>query len=175
MPLPSAPPVAAPALASPSLVAPSLAAPRRAGLLPDDDPSLVLVHVRTRPEGALVNIDGQAAGKSPLRIKVKPGRHEVEAIRPRYQTEKLTADAPADLLLLLKRPTATVRFSSDPPGADVRVDGDPVGITPVEIQLPAYITYKVELSAPGSALWHKRVMVRPTLTQVEATLAPKIP
>jgi hypothetical protein len=42
-----------------------------------------------------------------------------------------------------------VKVVSDPPGASVVVDGQPVGATPVELTLTRKTTHTVEVAAPG--------------------------
>lgn len=43
----------------------------------------------------------------------------------------------------------TVKVVSDPPGATVVIDGQPVGTTPAEVKLGRKTSHTVEVSAPG--------------------------
>jgi hypothetical protein len=55
----------------------------------------------------------------------------------------------------------TLVIRSEPPGAHVVLNGDPVGMTPVETPFTTYGVYDVVLSAPTCARLQTRVEVAP--------------
>lgn len=58
------------------------------------------------------------------------------------------------------QPPAKVNFTSQPDGADVYVDGNFVGNTPTQLQLPAG-SYKISVQAPGHKNWEREVKLMP--------------
>ncbi len=110
-------------------------------------PSTGSLRVATQPEGARVLLDGAERGSSPLVLEALPlGTYRVRIEHGGFEPEELeasiTAEAPtASLELVLRsqvpatpaapRP-ALFRVRSDPPGAQVAIDGKDVGVTPIE-------------------------------------------
>lgn len=94
--------------------------------------------VQTNPNGSDVFLDGDFIGVTPLRFSARPGRHDLEITRDGYRTvtrsfvtrpgETIRIEASLERI----RRDATVDFRTTPSGADVFVDGDFVGVTPVD-------------------------------------------
>jgi hypothetical protein len=61
------------------------------------------------------------------------------------------------LLLAACKAERTLRFTSDPPGAEVSLDGTPVGLTPVEVEFFHYGTRRVVFRRPGYGTTSLRV------------------
>lgn len=120
-----------------------------------------VLEARSRP-GARVFLDGQELGPAPLRQAVGVGRHVVEA-----RGEGSARSAPATVVVGPDRVTVvdlevqaaegTLRLTSVPPGAEVRVDGRPAGLTPATLALPAGEHQVAMLS--GEAEWRETVLV----------------
>lgn len=91
----------------------------------------------TTPPTATVSIDGHAVGKTPLAdVPVEPGRHEVKVSAPRYKpairTIEIEGRETRDHLSLALAPAwGTLDIATDPPGAEVKLDGKPIGQTPL--------------------------------------------
>jgi hypothetical protein len=126
--------------------------------------------VVTRPAGATVAIDGAAAGRTPLVAHVAAGHHEVVLTKDRYATTTTATNAPGHVRLDLKRPPATLRITSTPSQAEVVIGGEPRGLTPLEIKLPAYERYAVRVNAPGGRTWSKTVYLNKLTNRVDAKL-----
>ena len=109
---------------------------------PEPPPRLVVesgsLIVTSEPEGAIV--DGQKAGATPIELQLPLSVHELvierEGFYPEELTASLTADAPNQTLSLALRPEppkpAFVRIRSEPPGAQVEIDGNVFGSTPTD-------------------------------------------
>jgi TonB family protein len=110
-------------------------------------PSTGSLRVLTEPPGARVSIDGQERGTSPLVLETLPlGSYRVRIEQNGFEPEELeaaiTAEAPAASLDVALRPQAPqapaaprpaiFRVRSDPPGAQVAIDGKDVGVTPID-------------------------------------------
>jgi serine/threonine-protein kinase len=105
------------------------------------------LRVTTQPDGARVLVNGEERGSSPLLLESLPlGTYQVRiesnGFEPEVLDASITAEAPAASLDVALRPQAPAapaaprpalfRIRSDPPGAQVAVDGKDVGVTPIE-------------------------------------------
>ena len=111
---------------------------------------------------AEVRIDDKPAGRTPLEdVEVDPGRHTVSVSSERY----LQAEKPVDIIGKGERQTlsfaleaawGTVRVATEPPGADIRLNGRlAAGTTPLTAE-PVQGTYELEISKEG---WKPAVRV----------------
>ncbi len=163
--------VVVPAARSPAVVAPPVAAgPRPAstgGARPPSEPVRARVaapalqlRVTTSPPGALVFVDGEQRGASPLSISVVAGAHDVVAERPRWQSAHARIDGPGHVQLTLSRPQTRLRIVSATPGALVRLDGREVGATPLELDADAYELHFIRVELDGR-VWRRKIYLRP--------------
>jgi TonB family protein len=110
-------------------------------------PSTGSLRVATQPEGARVLVNGEERGSSPLLLDALPlGTYQVRIESGGFEAEELeaaiTAEAPAASVDVTLRPQpkaapaaprpAVFRIRSNPPGAEVAIDGRQVGVTPIE-------------------------------------------
>jgi hypothetical protein len=95
--------------------------------------------VDTRPAAADVFLDGQLVGATPLALAVQPGAHTLilrhgEAERSVAFTATAGQQLAQYLELTAAEPaveTARLSIATDPPGAQVSIDGRPRGVSPV--------------------------------------------
>ena len=115
------------------------------------------LRVETDPPGAAVYIDGENAGPSPVALaRVRPGVHMVRVARDGYAPAGLTLEVrngePLLPLRFVMEPLlAKLRVRSEPAGALVRLDGQPVGTTPLESLDLATGHHEVRLERRGYA------------------------
>lgn len=72
-----------------------------------------------------------------------------------------------------------IKVEAQPSGADVEYNGNMIGSTPCEIEVPAGVQGTLRISAPGYDTWEKRIMpasnavmrIRPTLQKAKAPVA----
>ncbi|MDB4970371.1 MAG: Heat shock protein Hsp70 family protein [Myxococcales bacterium] len=131
----------------------------------------VTLSITTLPPGSTVFVDGEARGPSPLVLAVAPGAHDVVAERARYATAHAHVDGPGHVQLTQERPRATLRVTSLPPGAEVRLDGRRVGTTPLEIPCAGYELHRLQLDN-GERTARRRVYVRPPMASVTVEMTP---
>ncbi len=124
-----------------------------------------LVTLAADPEvGAEVLLDGEPIGVTPLADhEIRPGRHRLEFAAPRYLPKVLEIDVAGgherqSVVATLTPSWAPVTFTTEPPGAEVLVDGEPVGTTPLEAELTAG-TREVEVRLRGYNAWRNRINV----------------
>jgi hypothetical protein len=127
--------------------------------------------VTSKPPGASVRIDGSDRGHTPVSVPLAAGPHEVSLTLERYAEYTETVNAPGTIDAQMRRPKATLIVTSAPVGAEVTVNGTKHGKTPLSIAVQAYEGYMVEVAAPGSKPWKRRVYVKVPGTSVKATLA----
>jgi len=97
--------------------------------------------VDTRPAAAEVFIDGQRVGATPVVLAVQPGTHTLTLRNGDAERRVVFAAAPGEQLAqyldLKAEPgvqSARLSITTDPPGAQVAVDGRPRGISPVVVE-----------------------------------------
>jgi formylglycine-generating enzyme required for sulfatase activity len=116
-------------------------------------------------QGAEVFIDGRLAGAAPLEpLEVSPGRRRIEIRSERYLPAAAEVDVEGcdrlqELTLALAPNWSGVAVSSIPAGAAVKVDGRPLGKTPVELELAAG-SHEIEISADRHKTWRERIEVK---------------
>ncbi len=129
------------------------------------DGTLVVV---SEPAGATVTIDSEYRGRAPLEIAVVPGtNHTVRLSLAGHETFStdvaVKSGSRSEVRASLARLTGEVVFSSQPPGAQLLIDGEPQGTTgrtlelearphEIEIRLDGYLPFRTKLTPePGLA------------------------
>jgi formylglycine-generating enzyme required for sulfatase activity len=116
------------------------------------------------PEEGVARIDGREAGKVPGVFELPSGRYTVVIDTGRYldfETEVLI-EGLGKLQKLEPQLTpgwAMVSVTSEPAGAELRVDGESQGRTPVRLELMAG-SHRVEIAHPGYKPWVSDVQVQ---------------
>lgn len=114
--------------------------------------------ISSTPPRAGVWLDGQWLGATPVRGKnLPPGEHVVRLARFGSKTlvkhvslRKGANNLAFDLAALAD---SGISISSDPPGAEVRLDGQPCGVTPVELRGVPPGAHAVRLTLVGYLDW----------------------
>jgi hypothetical protein len=126
---------------------------------PSTAPALARLTVTTRPDGAQVSIDGEARGVTPLTLSVNPGPHTL-AVRTGGQERVVPimaaagADIVRDLEMTAITPpvTGVLSITTQPPGAQIAVDGKPSGTSPLTLDALAAGRHSIAVTgATGSA------------------------
>jgi formylglycine-generating enzyme required for sulfatase activity len=128
------------------------------------------LNVRTSTPGADVTIDGASAGKTPLEgHELKPGEHTVAVSAPRYLPQEQTVTIEGggveqSIDVALAPGWAAVHVESSPPGAELRVDDQVVGTTPLTTELD-HGERSLELKLAGYKAWRQPLAVEAGVDQ----------
>ncbi len=120
--------------------------------------------VSSEPPGAKFEINGQSVQTPFTNLYLPPGALAFQLWRDGYETTNLSVTVPSNQTLVqisawLKKPapgSVLVEFTSDPPGADILLDGHSLGQAPLRMsvvegrhqiaaQLPSFATERREL------------------------------
>lgn len=133
--------------------------------------------ITSNPAGAQVTIDGEPRGATPLRLSLAPGTYTVElrsgaTTREQQLTVEAgrTAEAFTDLAPSLAA-SGRLHITSDPPGAEITIDGTARGTTPLVLAAVQPGQHRVVIS-DGVMTVNRTVDVVPgTTVNVSATMS----
>jgi len=125
------------------------------------------VYIRSIPLGAVVYVDGEYKGTTPLWVKLEVGRYyEVELekegyekVKERIYVEEGVGVLSKDFILGRKEEKRVIYIHSTPSGAKVYVDGEYKGLTPLTIVLEPGKYYDIEVKKEGYEKAEKKIYV----------------
>jgi hypothetical protein len=115
---------------------------------------LSVLSVQSRPEGARVFVDGEERGATPVYIRdLDEGSHEVILYLPDHGAFRQTVEGRGgrifvDLAAEKGLGVGFVSVRTEPPDARIDVDGQGVGLSPLEVPMDAG-SHAVRVSKPG--------------------------
>ena len=120
--------------------------------------------LQTEPAGSTVTMGGARLGElTPLVLETIPFGEtatitiEQPGFMPHQLKLKATEDTPADITVKLEE-AVEVEVLSEPPGADVFVDGQPRGRTPLyDLLVPKQRRFRVTVKKVGFKRWRRRI------------------
>jgi formylglycine-generating enzyme required for sulfatase activity len=129
------------------------------------------VQLTTVPADAAVSVDGTFRGRTPLQLRLAPGRgHEIAITKPGYETLRrelsVAADSGRALEIELVAQLGEVDVQSNPPNAEIWIDDRLVGMTPSRLNLLA-IEHELEVRLAGYASQSMEITPRPGFLQAE--------
>lgn len=122
--------------------------------------------VKTEPQGAYVFFNGKNLGKSELTTKVPVGYHEIEILKQDYSKKKkkifISQNKKHLINLTLDKSDkkGTIAVQSEPQGADVYLDLDYKGKTPLVLEDLPVGRYKVRLEKEGYKHSYSNVKIK---------------
>ena len=126
--------------------------------------------VRTSVPDAEVAIDGGRVGKAPVEnLELRPGQHTLAVSAPRYLPQEQTVTIEGggveqSLDIALAPGWAAIRLDSSPSGAELRVDDQLVGTTPLTVDIDRG-ERNLELKLAGYKAWRQPLVVEPGVAQ----------
>ncbi|MDI7269944.1 MAG: PEGA domain-containing protein [Myxococcota bacterium] len=132
------------------------------------EPTTGRVSVTSTPPGATVSIDGREIGAAPVEVEVEPGTHAIAVAMPGFRPNAVETHVAAGEAVVVamaleaeaRRPAhGTLSCSSDPPGANVSIDGKAAGRTPVAAAFVPEGERLVRFETADGRTWEERVQV----------------
>ena len=117
-------------------------------------PAWAMVTIDSTPGGASILLDGEAAGQTPATIEVLQGEHQLMLQLPSYadwqKSLRIKAGEDQDLgqVSLLPAP-GELRLTSSPSGANVTLDGEFQGQTPLTLEISPGKSHRLDVFKPG--------------------------
>ncbi|RIH90527.1 PEGA domain protein [Calidithermus terrae] len=146
---------------------------------PPPPPTGTLV-IDSNPAGATVYINGQRAGTTPATLTLDSGQYSVQLTYPGYEPYRTTLSVEGGtstrISANLRRInlSGTLAVTSNPPGAQVFVNGQLVGNTPVNLSLNPG-SYTLELRRQGYQTYRTTVAIAPGAnSRVNVNLSPAV-
>lgn len=118
------------------------------------DPAWADIRIATRPPGATVLVDGVPTGTTPGVIEVLQDAREVALELPGFARQQLDLTVEPGIAqdlgtLTLTPATGVLALTSVPSGANVSVDGEFAGQTPLDLELAPDLDHRITLSRAG--------------------------
>ena len=117
-------------------------------------PAWAMLSMDSLPPGATILLDGEAAGTTPATVEVLQGEHQLTLQLPAFadwqQTLNIKAGADQDLGRVSLLPAAgQLALSSVPSGANVTLDGEFQGQTPLTLEVSPGRKHQLAVSRAG--------------------------
>jgi formylglycine-generating enzyme required for sulfatase activity len=135
------------------------------------------IELASVPAEAAVSVDGEFRGPTPLTLRLRPGRaHRITLTKPGYEavTRELSVEADSGRRVTIELPAqyGEIQIASEPPQAEVWVDGRREDVTPTTLRLTA-LPHAIEVRHDGYASQTREITPRPGFAQMlDLTLEP---
>src|SRR5690606_5704200 len=127
------------------------------------------IELASTPSDAAVSVDGEFRGSTPLTLRLRPGRtHRITLTKPGYEsvTRELSVEADSGRRLTVELPAqyGEIQVASEPPQAEVWVDGRREAVTPATLRLTA-LPHTLEVWLAGCDPASREITPRPGFAQ----------
>ncbi|MDK2950918.1 MAG: hypothetical protein PWQ77_583 [Kosmotogales bacterium] len=125
------------------------------------------ISVSSNPSGASIYVDGIYVGNAPVTTSIDTGNHYVVGYlngQSKSQMINVNSGQTANVFLQFSQQTATLNVNSNPSGADVYIDNQYKGQSPVSISLNPG-TYTLKLQKAGYETYNEQFNLSTTLTK----------
>lgn len=121
------------------------------------------------PVDASISLNGEYLGTTPRELDLRPNvEYVVSVSKPGYERETVTLALPPggreSISFDLVEQIGVVEFATDPPGADVLVNGEVRGVTPLRLELMA-VEHAIAIRLEGFADIDETIQPVPGYTQ----------
>ena len=136
-------------------------------------PAWADISLSSTPTGAIVKVDGEPIGQTPLTVEVLQGERTITLQLSAYaqwqQSLTVEAGSDADLGTIELLPAEGIlELSSKPTGANVTLDGEFQGQTPVSLQLTPGSPHRLAVFKPGYKRFNDTVQLSAGATDQRA-------
>lgn len=103
-------------------------------------------------------------GVTPIDARLPCGKHKLSIGRSRYlralRTVDLVAGKPGEVTIKLQRPSYTLRITSEPSGAMIKVAGKRVGAAPCSVEVPGFKSVSIEAEKRGYTIMKQSIYAK---------------
>jgi hypothetical protein len=122
------------------------------------------LELKSEPSGAKVYIDGKEAGETPsllsnIRVGLRVVRIGKEGYESYEEQVKVGEGERKKVSVSLKKIVGALLVNTDPPGATILIDGNPVGVSPYEGKVIPLGTHRVKITKEDYETWEREVVV----------------
>ena len=138
------------------------------------------IEVDSVPTGALVTVNGQAAGATPLTLELAAGKHELvltaAKFKPWRKVIAVAANEPGSLETIHLQPAdGTLTVQTNPAGANVMVGGKFAGRTPLKVNLSPETPHAIHIYKTGYEKANRKIkLTRAESRTLTIALKPKL-
>ncbi len=130
------------------------------------DPAWANIAISSEPVGATVFVDGEAMGVTPALLEILEGEHQIMLSLPRFQDwqQNLSVSAGVHQNLepvVLQPAEGIVHLSTTPSAANVTLDGEYQGQTPISLSLSPGKPHRVAVFKPGHSSASRTLTMEP--------------
>jgi formylglycine-generating enzyme required for sulfatase activity len=128
------------------------------------EPGWAQLNVNSLPEGATILVDGEPVGQTPNSLEILRGEHQLMLQLPSFadwhQTLQVTAGEDQELGQINMQPASgALELSSVPAGANVTLDGDFQGQTPLTLEFSPNAEHRLAVFKPGYKRYRSTVQL----------------
>ena len=132
-------------------------------------PAWAMVTIDSLPTGATLLLDGETAGTTPATIEVLQGEHQLmlqmDTLADWQKTLRIEAEKNQDLGQIELQPAAgALTLNSVPSAANVTLDGEFQGQTPLTIDISPGKAHRLDIFKPGYQRYNDTVEMAPATT-----------
>lgn len=134
------------------------------------------MQVSSKPEGALVYLDGRPLKRTPMWLPALDvgSKAELELILDDHMSKQQTLLVSKDSLSvsMTLEPSTSIDVESEPPGATIWVQGKQIGLTPENLKLPRDRRVRMEFKKPGFRTGVSKILPRQVRGALKVRLLP---
>ncbi|NLD99577.1 MAG: PEGA domain-containing protein [Fibrobacter sp.] len=147
---------------------------------------LKTIKINSEPSGATVIVDDSTRGISPVILQLEPGNHQIVLRKKGFYLKRaefvVDSLSPEELVLTLQQP-GSLLIKSEPAGAEVLIDGQNQGVTPIlqkqlkpgnypiKIQLTDYEPIEKEIELKSGASDTLNFVLKHTASYIDSVTA----
>ena len=130
------------------------------------EPAWANIAISSIPVGATVYLDGEAVAQTPALLEILQGEHQIALEMPRYRSWQQSLSVSAGVHqnlepIKLEPADGVLELSSTPGAANVTVDGEFRGQTPLELSLEPGRDHRIAVFKPGYSRARRTVALEP--------------
>ena len=129
-------------------------------------PAWAAIHIDSTPSAATVLVDGEVAGRTPAQLEILQGEHQIGLQLPGYRDWQQTLQVSAGVAQVLPKVTlqaaaGILSLYTEPSRANVTLDGEYQGQTPLSLVLSPGDRHQLAVFKPGYRRVNRELALQP--------------